>query len=113
MPPRRAAPAHALPPPTPPSAAGSLSTELFARLQAALNTIKSHEVFRGIVPKDPLTLDATLGAASGFEEPFALEKFQVALSNAGRTQCAANIFWHDFLASGSPGVPESARGVDE
>ena len=76
-----------------------------ADLESAAQLILNHKVFKDIKTLDPLPITDDLSKTSGVQSVFDQGQCKVALAREKKYICSGNFWWHNLLASATPGVP--------
>jgi hypothetical protein len=88
----------------------NLNLEHNEAIRDAMARVHAHPVFQGIMELDPLPIK--VGAESGVEEPFDLEKYKIAISSEKKMyKCSGNLFWLSMFYTPTPGVPTRGSSV--
>jgi hypothetical protein len=103
----------AVPPSWPGKAEINTNESYLADVEAAVQVILGHVIFRNMICQDPLPITEDLNTTSGVQSVFDASQCKVALMREKKYICSGNFWWQNMLASATPGVPLRKERVVE
>ena len=103
----------AVPPSWPGKAEINTNESYLADVEAAVQVILGHVIFRNMICQDPLPITEDLNTTSGVQSVFDASQCKVALMREKKYICSGNFWWQSMLASATPGVPLRKERVVE